>query len=97
MREGLRARARRHAGHVEDVLERDRHAVQRADHGARRRLRRALARCPPRALAIKVHPRLHCGLELVDALQERLGPFHRIELARADPPSPFRRGQGRRR
>jgi hypothetical protein len=69
MGEGVRTRARRHAGHVEDILEGHRHAVQRADEGARGGLGRALARRPPRAFAIQMHPGLHHGLELVDALE----------------------------
>ena len=59
----------RHVGGVDDVLQADRHAVQRADRLARAPALVGGARLVERELLVEEGPGLHLGLERADALE----------------------------
>jgi hypothetical protein len=73
---------RRQAGGVDDVLEADRHAVQRSAPG--RAVERVRLR--ERALAVDERPGAHLLVALVDAFQARRGERFGRDLALLDAP-----------
>jgi hypothetical protein len=82
--ERRRARGGRQAGHVEDVLDTERHAVQRPAQTAGARLGVALAGGGQRAVAVDVRPGLQLRLQCAHAGQARLDERHRRAGAAAD-------------
>jgi hypothetical protein len=80
-----RPSARRHARDVVQVLDSDRHAVQRPPRPARHRVCVARLRILERALGRHGRVALEDGIDLRDAVEDRLGELDRRDLARGDP------------
>ena len=89
VRKRARARRRRHAGDVDDVLHADRHPVQRAERGAGAHGGIGGARRGARARVVDVDPRLHGGIDGADAVEAGVHQGGRAHLPRAE-------GRGRR-
>ncbi len=85
VREGRRAGPGGHAGDIDDVLDPDRHAMERSGRVPGRAGGIALARLGEGGSRIKVDPRPDRGIQRVDPLETCGGQRHRRPLAVADP------------
>jgi len=86
-----RCRSRRHVAGVDDVLQADRYAVQRADRKPRALVLVGGARLPEGVLLVEESPGLHLRLDGADALEARLHELFRGEDACGYLPRGFRR------
>ena len=83
----------RQIARVDDVLQPDRHAVQRPGRaaGAAEAIRRL--RLPHDVVGIEMRPRLHLRLALGDPRQARLGELDRLDRAARDLVARLKRGE----
>jgi hypothetical protein len=79
--------------HVDVLLDRERHAVQRPERRAGGHLRIGRTRRAARAVLEHVHDRVEGGVDVADAMQMRVDDLDPGDLASGDPARELERGQ----